>query len=243
MVVYGLLYGCRLFCPSYSVHSSDNISDINVPIAMCVHRVLAMQCSSCSAHYAGGLLLSGGRDAVVRVWDMDAHVCRRTLVGHTDTILHLAALAPGLSVNGNFAGGRNRGSHASDLDAPHATALDPDALERDDLERDRSAPVQVRANSGLQVLPEDRIQGDGDGQAGESGPAVPTLIASCSADGTTRLWSASCWRCIYVLNPNPGALSWLHGNSIRMLERPRYNHDTVRSWEKLQVCQQLFTKR
>lgn len=207
---------CALKCQYHSYKRANGT-------AMYVHRVSTMQRSSCSAHYAGGLLLSGGRDAVVRVWDMDALVCRRTLVGHTDTILHLAALAPGLSANGNFAGGRNRGSHASDLNAPHATALDPDALERDDLERDRSSPEQLRGNSGLQALPEDRVQGDGDGQAGQSGPAVPTLIASCSADGTTRLWSASCWRCIYVLNPNPGVLlsiAWtLHWN-VRKASMP-----------------------
>ena len=40
----------------------------------------------------GGLLLSGGRDNIVRVWDMEALVCRRTLAGHKDDVLCIAGL-------------------------------------------------------------------------------------------------------------------------------------------------------
>lgn len=58
-----------------------------------LHRVLRGHRGSvitlCSM---GGLLLSGGRDNVVRVWDMDALVCRRTLVGHKDDVLCIAGL-------------------------------------------------------------------------------------------------------------------------------------------------------
>lgn len=42
----------------------------------------------------GDLLLSGGRDARIRVWDLDVKCCRRTLPGHTADVLHLAALTP-----------------------------------------------------------------------------------------------------------------------------------------------------
>ena len=38
------------------------------------------------------LLLSGGRDNVVRVWDMEALVCRRVLAGHKDDILQIGGL-------------------------------------------------------------------------------------------------------------------------------------------------------
>lgn len=44
--------------------------------------------------YAGDLLLSGGRDATIRVWDLDVKCCRRTLPGHTADVLHLAVLSP-----------------------------------------------------------------------------------------------------------------------------------------------------
>ncbi len=41
----------------------------------------------------GGLLLSGGRDNIIRVWDMDALVCRRTLAGHRDDVMCIAGLS------------------------------------------------------------------------------------------------------------------------------------------------------
>ena len=40
----------------------------------------------------GGLMLSGGRDNIIRVWDMDALVCRRTLAGHRDDVMCIAGL-------------------------------------------------------------------------------------------------------------------------------------------------------
>lgn len=51
----------------------------------------------------GGLLLSGGRDNIIRVWDMDALVCRRTLAGHRDDVMCIAGLGleppPGASAD------------------------------------------------------------------------------------------------------------------------------------------------
>lgn len=37
-------------------------------------------------------MLSGGRDNIIRVWDMDALVCRRTLAGHRDDVMCIAGL-------------------------------------------------------------------------------------------------------------------------------------------------------
>lgn len=46
---------------------------------------------------AGDLLLSGGRDNTIRVWDTDTLACRRTLQGHKHDVLSLATL--GISPN------------------------------------------------------------------------------------------------------------------------------------------------
>ena len=40
-------------------------------------------------------MLSGGRDNIIRVWDMDAWVCRRTLAGHRDDVMCIAGLGLG----------------------------------------------------------------------------------------------------------------------------------------------------
>ena len=47
----------------------------------------------------GGLLLSGGRDNIIRVWDVKAMVCRHTLSGHKDDVLSIC----GLSIPGRAA--------------------------------------------------------------------------------------------------------------------------------------------
>lgn len=39
--------------------------------------------------------MSGGRDHVIRVWDMETLVCRHVLTGHRDDILHIQ-VRPGL---------------------------------------------------------------------------------------------------------------------------------------------------
>lgn len=142
---------------------------------------------------AGGLLLSGGRDGVIRVWDMDALVCRRTLTGHTGTILHLAALAPGLSANGNSHGPHSYTNLTSEDERLTVGNGDEVAAALDGLGSGVVAPVVAALDS-------------------ERGQVLPALIASCSVDGTARLWSADCWRCIYVVNPHPGephAVHWL----------------------------------
>ncbi len=41
----------------------------------------------------GGLLLSGGRDNIIRVWDVKAMVCRHTLSGHKDDVLSICGLS------------------------------------------------------------------------------------------------------------------------------------------------------
>ncbi len=42
----------------------------------------------------GSLLISGGRSGLLRVWDLEALVCRRTLTGHHADVLSMAALVP-----------------------------------------------------------------------------------------------------------------------------------------------------
>lgn len=94
----------------------------------------------------GGLLLSGARDNVVRVWDLDMDMlCRRTLTGHKDDVLHLAALCP---------------------TRRHISSSDGGMLPR---------------LSGVNA---------GGGAA---------LVASASADGTIRVWSSG-WTCLRILS-------------------------------------------
>lgn len=62
-------------------------------MALCSCRVLrGHRGSVLSLCSLGGLLLSGGRDNIIRVWDIDALVCRRTLAGHRDDVMCIAGL-------------------------------------------------------------------------------------------------------------------------------------------------------
>lgn len=119
----------------------------------------------------GDLLLSGGRDATIRVWDLDTCCCRRTLPGHTADVLNMSALAPGLSWNGNAADCCPTGRGSVDADS------------------------------------------DGDGAVGEAiagrADRIPAhggalLLASCSADGSCRLWDVQTWTCVHAIVPGTG---------------------------------------
>lgn len=111
------------------------------------------------------------------MWDLDTCCCRRTLPGHTADVLNMSALAPGLSWNGN------------------ATDCCPTG-------RGRGGPGSVDADS------------DGDGAVGEAiagrADRIPAhggalLLASCSADGSCRLWDVQTWTCVHAIVPGTGA--------------------------------------
>lgn len=173
-----------------------------------------------AAACAGDLLLSGGRDASIRVWDLGALCCRRTLAAHGADILHLAARAPGLSANSNaapFAGAapEQTGSHGRSRSPSKA------AHERDGREENGSARQASNGRtagyvsgfeghseggsgevSGLEWSPVDAARLDSCDDAVAKQPAVFT---SCSADGTCRLWDMRAWCCLHVFQPQLGA--------------------------------------
>ena len=70
--------------------------------ALCIHTCAALltACSVLRGHRGSvltlcavdKLLLSGGRDNLIRVWDIEALVCRRTLSGHKNDIMTLSTL-------------------------------------------------------------------------------------------------------------------------------------------------------
>ncbi|KAK9839468.1 hypothetical protein WJX81_003920 [Elliptochloris bilobata] len=56
------------------------------------------------------LLLSGGRDNLIRCWDMETLVCRRTLSGHKNDIMSIAGLAPAAGPTASVAAAGGDGS-------------------------------------------------------------------------------------------------------------------------------------
>ncbi len=69
--------------------------------------------------------MSGGRDNVIRVWDMEAMVCRRTLTGHKNDVLCINSMVNGLGLvyGGSMmplgqsrGGARSRGGNGSGSD-------------------------------------------------------------------------------------------------------------------------------
>jgi WD40 repeat protein len=59
----------------------------------------------------GNLLLSGARDNLIRVWDLDMDfMCKRTLTGHQDDVVHLSAVTMkrryATAGDGNFSSAR-----------------------------------------------------------------------------------------------------------------------------------------
>lgn len=109
------------------------------------------------------------------MWDLDTCCCRRTLPGHTADVLNMSALAPGFSWNGNAA---DCGA-ADAVPAPDASGASPG----------RAAGLRATLDS------TDSIPAHGGA----------LILASCSADGTCRLWDVRTWTCVHVFIPGTGA--------------------------------------
>lgn len=55
-----------------------------------------------SLHPTIDVLLTGGRDATARVWDMRTKACIHTLTGHTNTVADILTQAPNPQVHELF---------------------------------------------------------------------------------------------------------------------------------------------
>ena len=151
-----------------------------------------------SAGGEAGVLLSGGRDNNVRVWDLRALVCRRVLGGHCDDVLALAAvppppmttmpqMQPGAVSSAAAVAAFAAAAVASPGSVPFLGALQPSV---------GVAGFENRSNS------------SNSNNNFNSFGASSSLFASASADGTVRLWDATLgWACVGVLTPEIGASS------------------------------------
>jgi hypothetical protein len=98
-------------------------------------------------------------------------ICRRTLVGHKDDVLDIAGVPLGAAEVGAASAPSPAAANRANGGGAHAA---------------NGAAANGEAPPAL--VP---AWGDGCG-------AVAALFASASADGTVRMWSASCWSCVRI---------------------------------------------
>ncbi|KAF8073182.1 Cndp1 [Scenedesmus sp. PABB004] len=146
----------------------------------------------------GTMLLSGSRDNTIRVWDLDLDfMCRRTLIGHKDDVVHLDAL--GLSKSSGQAAAPGGGGAAGSAPAPPGAASLgragsglPGGLTASEL---HAAAAAARAPSPALFGP------------AAAGAASTVLVASASADGTVRVWGSN-WACLRILTICAPCADW-----------------------------------
>jgi predicted 2-oxoglutarate/Fe(II)-dependent dioxygenase YbiX len=160
------------------------------------------------AALSGGLVASGGRDAVIRLWSAQGR-CLRELQGHTQSVLGLAALGGERLVSVS----RDRSLRVWDVasgrcehaDTAHDAALlavavagPPDRP----LLATGSADGLVRVGTalpGMQPAPMQPLAGHG-GWVWAVAALGPALLASASEDGSVRLWDLARSACVERLD-------------------------------------------
>lgn len=160
------------------------------------------------AALSGGLVASGGRDAVIRLWSAQGR-CLRELRGHTQSVLGLAALGGERLVSVS----RDRSLRVWDVasgrcehaDTAHDAALlavavagPPDRP----LLATGSADGLVRVGAalpGVQPAPMQPLAGHG-GWVWAVAALGPALLASASEDGSVRLWDLARRACVERLD-------------------------------------------
>jgi acetylornithine deacetylase/succinyl-diaminopimelate desuccinylase-like protein/WD40 repeat protein len=139
---------------------------------------------------SGGMVLSGARDNTVRVWDLGMDgVCRRTLLGHKDDVVALAAVG----VRRRFGGGGGAGGGGGGFGG--CGGFGSGILFDGGASQQQQAPAHASASD----LALARCVSPGPLSGGAA-----ALVASASADGSVRVWSSS-WTCLAVLMPNVSA--------------------------------------